>query len=58
MKDLGGDAHEYGSAGSPTVVIETELFSHKRSREVFPGSLDDKADLLVHKLKKHNILRY
>lgn len=57
-KDLGGDAAEYGSSGSPTVVIETELFSHKRSREVFPGSPADKADLLVHKLKKHNILRY
>lgn len=58
MKDLGGDASEYGSAGSPTIVIETELFSHKRSREVFPGSPGEKADLLVHKLKKHNILRY
>jgi len=58
MKDLGGTTMEYGSAGSPTVVIETELFSHKRTREVFSGSPGDKADLLVHKLKKHNILRY
>ena len=58
MGDLGGEPEEYGSAGSPTVVIETELFSHKRSREVFQGSLNDKADQLVHRLKKHNILRY
>jgi electron transfer flavoprotein beta subunit len=58
MSDLGGEQQEYGNAGSPTVVIETELFSHKRSREVFPGSLNDKADQLIHRLKKHNILRY
>jgi electron transfer flavoprotein beta subunit len=58
MSELGGSPQEYGNAGSPTVVIETELFSHKRSREVFSGSLNDKADQLIHRLKKHNILRY
>jgi electron transfer flavoprotein beta subunit len=58
MKELGGEPEEYGSAGSPTVVIETELFSHKRSREVFTGNLNDKAEQLIHRLKKHNILRY
>lgn len=58
MDDIGGPADEYGAAGSPTVVIETELFSHKREREVISGTLDDKVDNLIHKLKKQNILRY
>ncbi len=58
MDDIGGAGHEYGAAGSPTVVIETELFSHKREREVFAGTVDDKVDNLIHKLKKQNILRY
>jgi electron transfer flavoprotein beta subunit len=58
MKEIGGSEDEYGVSGSPTVVIETEIFSHKRGREVIAGSLNEKADLLIHKLKKHNILRY
>ncbi len=58
MNDIGGTEGEYGAAGSPTVVIKTELFSHKRGREVLAGGIDDKVDALVHKLKKQNILRY
>jgi len=58
MNDIGGSAQEYGTAGSPTMVIETELFSHKREREVFTGDCNEKADMLIHKLKKHNILKY
>ena len=58
MDDIGGTAEEYGIAGSPTMVIETEVFSHKRGREVLPGSLDEKVDGLIHRLKKQNILRY
>lgn len=58
MDDIGGEAREYGAAGSPTVVIETELFSHRRERELFAGTVDEKVDKLIHKLKKQNILRY
>jgi electron transfer flavoprotein beta subunit len=58
MNDIGGKEDEYGTAGSPTAVIETELFSHRREREVLTGCMDDKVDALVHKLKKQNILRY
>lgn len=58
MEDIGGSPDEYGLAGSPTVVLETEIFSHKRGREILNGSLTDKVDLLIHKLKKHDILRY
>ncbi len=58
MDDIGGGENEYGAAGSPTVVIDTEIFSHKREREFFTGTIDDKVDNLIHKLKKQNILRY
>lgn len=58
MDDIGGSDQEYGTAGSPTVVVDTEIFSHKREREVFAGDCSEKADMLIHKLKKHNILKY
>lgn len=58
MDDIGGSVQEYGTAGSPTVVIETEIFSHKREREVFSGDCNEKADMLIHKLKKRSILKY
>lgn len=58
MDDIGGDEAEYGTAGSPTVVIETEMFSHRREREVLGGTIDEKVDNLIHRLKKQNILRY
>jgi electron transfer flavoprotein beta subunit len=58
MEDIEGSEEEYGTAGSPTVVIETELFSHTRGREVLSGNLNEKVEQLVHKLKMHNLLRY
>lgn len=58
MDDIGGSEQEYGAAGSPTVVIDTEIFSHQREREVFSGDCNEKADMLIHKLKVHNILKY
>ncbi len=58
MDDIGGDEREYGAAGSPTVVIDTHLFTHARSREPVAGSAAEKADALVQRLRKHNILRY
>lgn len=58
MAQIGGTPDEYGDAGSPTKVIRTELFSHSRGREQLEGTTDEKVDLLIHKLKKHNILRY
>jgi electron transfer flavoprotein beta subunit len=58
MEEIGGSVDEYGAAGSPTVVIETETFSHTRGRELLAGTVQEKVDHLVHRLKKHNILRY
>ena len=58
MEDIGGSPEDYGSAGSPTVVLQTEIFSHKRGREILEGGLNDTVDTLIHKLKKHDILRY
>ncbi|TAL31057.1 MAG: electron transfer flavoprotein beta subunit/FixA family protein [Spirochaetes bacterium] len=57
LSDIGGSADEYGAAGSPTMVIGTELFTHARGREALPGTLDEKIEGLIHKLKKHNLLR-
>ena len=58
LAEIGGDAGEYGAAGSPTMVIATELFSQERGRELLSGSLDDKVDQLILRMKKHEILRY
>lgn len=58
MDDIGGTENEYGIAGSPTVVIETKLFSHKREHEALAGSVNEEVDQLIHKMKMHNILRY
>jgi electron transfer flavoprotein beta subunit len=58
MDEIGGSDMEYGAAGSPTIVINTEVFSHKREREVFAGDCNEKADMLIHKLKVQNILKY
>ena len=58
MADVGGSADEYGTAGSPTVVIGTEVFAHSRGREEIRGTTDEKVEGLMQRLKKHNILRY
>jgi len=58
LNDIGGEAGEYGAAGSPTVVIKTEIFSHTRGRAVLEGGIEEKVDAIVHMLKKQNILRY
>lgn len=58
MDDIGGDAAEYGLAGSPTVVVDTRVFSHTRSRNPIEGDTAEKAEAIVQRLKKHGILRY
>ncbi len=58
LSHIGGTADEYGAAGSPTVVVETKTFSHRRNREVLAGTIDEKVDQTIHRLKKHGILRY
>ncbi|TFH40199.1 MAG: electron transfer flavoprotein beta subunit/FixA family protein [Chrysiogenales bacterium] len=57
LDDIGGSAAEYGGAGSPTIVIDTEIFTHVRGRETLAGSLDEKVDQLIHRLKKDDVLR-
>ena len=58
MDDIGGTEDEYGAAGSPTVVVRTEPFGHRRTRESLAGGTGEMADALIHRLKKHGILRY
>ncbi len=58
MDDIGGTEDEYGAAGSPTVVLRTEPFGHRRTRESLAGGTGEMADALIHRLKKHGILRY
>ncbi|MCP4137869.1 MAG: electron transfer flavoprotein subunit beta/FixA family protein [bacterium] len=58
MDDIGGTEDEYGLKGSPTIVLEYDSFVHKREQEIIEGTLNEKVDGLIHKLKKHNILRY
>lgn len=58
MDDIGGSESDYGASGSPTIVIGAELFSHTRGREALPGGTAEKVEALVHRLKKHSILRY
>ncbi len=56
--DIGGKPEEYGLAGSPTVTLKTEVFSQKRGKELMEGTVDEKAEGLITKLKKHDILHY
>ncbi len=56
FRELGGIQEEYGQMGSPTITLEGELFHHKRKNEVFEGSIDEKVESLVSKLKKYNML--
>ncbi len=56
MDDIGGTKEEYGLLGSPTITIEGEIISHKRKKQEFKGSTDEKIDQLVLKLKKYGLL--
>ncbi len=58
LEDLGGSEKEYGLRGSPSIVIKTESFTHKRKYEKIKGSLDEKVDKFIGILKKQNILKY
>ena len=58
MDDIGGSAVEYGLAGSPTVVVDTRVFSHTRSQNSVEGDTAEKAEAIVQRLKKHGILHY
>lgn len=58
LAEIGGSVEDYGAVGSPTRVIATELFSHERGREHLSGSLDEKVEQLIMRLKKNEILRY
>jgi len=58
MENIGGKEEEYGLAGSPTIVVSSESFSHSRAREKIEGTPEEKADHLIHELKRHDILKY
>jgi electron transfer flavoprotein beta subunit len=57
-QDIGGTGNQYGASGSPTVVIDTEIFSHARHKETLSGTLNEKVDGIIHTMKKLNVLRY
>ncbi len=57
-EDLGGSEDDYGLKGSPSIVIKTESFKHKRKQEQITGELEEKVDKFIAILKKHNILKY
>ncbi len=56
MDDIGGSEDEYGLLGSPTITLNGELFRHERKNEVFEGTMTQKIDQLISKLKKYNML--
>jgi electron transfer flavoprotein alpha/beta subunit len=58
LEDLGGSEDDYGLKGSPSIVINTESFSHKRKQKRIDGNIDEKVDKFITLLKKHNILKY
>jgi len=58
MKDIGGTEDEYGLKGSPTITLKGEITEHKRKREVFEGSIDEKIDKLIAKLKKYELVKF
>ena len=58
MDDIGGEESDYGLRGSPTVVVDSEVFKHRRKREVIEGTTAEKAGKLADILKKHDIIRF
>lgn len=58
MDHIGGSEDEFGIKGSPTRVLESEVFAHRRKREVIEGDTAEKIDALVAKLKKHDVIRF
>jgi electron transfer flavoprotein alpha/beta subunit len=57
MDDLEMKEQDIGHQGSPSITIEGEVFSHKRKQVKFEGTIDEKIDQLIHKLKKYEILK-
>jgi electron transfer flavoprotein beta subunit len=57
IAEIGGKPAEYGLQGSPTITIEGEVVSHTRKHEVLSGSIEEKVENLVQRLKKYEILR-
>jgi electron transfer flavoprotein beta subunit len=58
LKDIGGTAEEYGLQASPTITLKGDITEHKRKREAFEGTIDEKIDKLVAKLKKYELVKY
>lgn len=58
MEDIGGKEEEYGLKGSPTIVVDSESFSHRRGREKIEGTTEEKAEALIHEMKRLDILKF
>ena len=57
MDDIGGTENEYGFKGSPTITLKGELITQKRKKQEFQGTIEEKANALILKLKKYGFLR-
>lgn len=57
LDDLDGTENEYGLKGSTLITLKGEIISHKRKREIFTGTINDKIDKLILKLKKYGVVQ-
>jgi electron transfer flavoprotein beta subunit len=56
LDDLEGKESEFGLKGSTLITLKGEIISHKRKQQIFTGTIDDKVDKLISKLKKYGVI--
>lgn len=56
IDDITGTESEYGLKGSTLITLKGEIVSHKRKHQIFTGTIDDKIDKLISKLKKYGVI--
>ncbi|MHA1340887.1 MAG: electron transfer flavoprotein subunit beta/FixA family protein [Promethearchaeota archaeon] len=57
MEDIGGSEEDYGFKGSPTITLQGDIITHVRKRQEFKGTLDEKVNMFIQKLKKYGFLK-
>jgi electron transfer flavoprotein alpha/beta subunit len=56
IEDISGTESEYGLKGSTMITLKGEILSHKRKNQIFTGTIQDKIDKLISKLKKYGVV--
>ena len=56
LEDLGVPAQLVGEQGSPTIVSDLASVESRRTCEILEGTLEEKADILIHKLISAGVL--